>query len=283
MKKLTMLVILLLPSVAAAQTAQDLRTHVEYLASPVLNGRSPGSKGMKKAQEYIKAECRKLGLETYIQKVNVQGTPCYNVIAVLPGRTDLSRVVVGAHLDHIGRGSSGADDNASGCAVLLRLAERLSEGNHHPTIEFHWYTGEEKGLIGSKRYVENPLAPLTSYKVMVNLDMVGRLKEPRLFGQQVFPYSDILQRLYTKYPFAEKATWAEDTGDSDHSSWWRVSVPSVLVHTGLHPDYHRPTDTADKINYTGMVKVYNYTYDLTKAVILKETPFKPTPYLLYGD
>ena len=279
MKKLTML-ILLLPSVATAQTAKDLRTHVEYLASPALNGRSPGSMGMKKAQEYIKAECQKLGLKIYTQKVNVQGTPCHNVLAVLPGRTDLSRVVVGAHLDHIGRGSLGADDNASGCAALLGLAERLSEDTHYPTIEFHWYTGEEKGLLGSKTYVKKPLAPLNSYEVMVNLDMVGRLKG-MLVGYRPFPYSDILQRLYTKYPFAEHTTWAKDTGDSDHSSWWRVGVPAVLVHTGLHPDYHRPTDTADKINYAGMSRVCDYAYDFINAVILKESP--ATPYILCGD
>jgi Zn-dependent M28 family amino/carboxypeptidase len=215
--------------------------------------------------------------------VNVQGTTCYNVLAVLPGRTDLSRVVVGAHLDHIGRGSLGADDNASGCAALLGLAERLSEGAHHPTIEFHWYTGEEKGLLGSKTYVKKPLSPLKNYRVMLNLDMIGRLNRIKLIGQGGFPYDNILERLYTKYPFAEEITWAEDTGDSDHSSWWRVGVPAVILHTGLHPDYHRPTDTPDKINYGGISRVCDYAYDFINAVSVEETPFKPTPYLIYGD
>lgn len=284
MKKfvLSVVMILTLTTVAIAQTAQELRTHVQYLASPDLNGRAPGSESMKKARKYVWDECQKLGLETYTQKVNVKGVTCYNVVAVLPGRSALSRIVVGAHLDHIGRGNLGADDNASGCAAVLGLAERLSEGAHYPTIEFHWYTGEEKGLLGSKTYVKKPLSPIRNYKVMVNLDMIGRMG-PCGLRKDKFPYAPILDRLYDKYPFAEEITWAEDTNDSDHSSWWKVGVPAVILHTGLHPDYHRPTDTADKLNYGGMASVCDYAYDFINAVIVKESPSHPVPYIIYGD
>jgi Iap family predicted aminopeptidase len=278
---LIMTIVLAMATVAIAQTAQELRVHVEYLASPALNGRAPGSEGMKKARKYVWDRCEELGLETYTQKVNVNGTPCYNVVAVLPGRSALCRIVVGAHLDHIGRGNLGADDNASGCAAVLGLAERLSEQNHYPTIEFHWYTGEERGLLGSKTYVKKPLSPISNYRIMVNLDMIGRLKG--LAGQQAFPYNPILERLYTKYPFAEEITWAEDTSDSDHSSWWQVGVPAVILHTGLHPDYHRPTDTSDKINYTGISRVCDYAYDFINAVSVKESPSHPVPYIIHGD
>jgi Iap family predicted aminopeptidase len=285
MRKIMILVTILLAmaTVATAQTAQELRTHVEYLASPALNGRAPGSEGMKKARKYVWDRCQKLGLTTYTQKVNVNGTDCYNVVAVLPGRSDLCRVVVGSHLDHIGRGNLGADDNASGCAAVLGLAERLSEDTHYPTIEFHWYTGEERGLIGSKAYVKNPRAPISYYKVMLNLDMIGRLNRKGLSGQRTFPYNPILKRLYVKYPFAEGITWAKDTSDSDHSSWWRAGVPAVILHTGLHPDYHRPTDTIEKINFDGMARVCDYAYDFINAVIVKETPSQPIPYIIHGD
>jgi Iap family predicted aminopeptidase len=276
-------IVLAMATVATAQTAQELRVHVEYLASPALNGRAPGSEGMKKARKYVWDRCQELGLKTYTQKVNVNGTACYNVVAVLPGRSELCRVVVGAHLDHIGRGNLGADDNASGCAAVLGLAERLSEGPHYPTIEFHWYTGEERGLLGSKNYVKKPLAPIDSYKVMVNLDMVGRMGYCESAGQQAFLYNPILERLYTKYPFAEEITWAEDTGDSDHSSWWQAGVPAVILHTGLHPDYHKPTDTSDKLNYGGMSRVCDYAYDFINAVSVKESPSYPVPYIIYGD
>ena len=285
MVKLAMcaVMILTLTTAANAQSAQELKRHVEYLASPALNGRAPGSEGMKKARKYVWDKCQELGLETYTQKVNVNGVVCYNVVAVLPGRTDLQRVVVGAHLDHIGRGNLGADDNASGCAAVLGLAERLSEHTRYPTIEFHWYTGEEKGLLGSKTYVKKPLAPISYYKVMVNLDMIGRLSGIRTGGESDFPYNDILTPLYEKYPFAKRVTWATDTGDSDHSSWWKAGVPAVILHTGLHPDYHRPTDTTDKINFAGMSRVCDYAHDFINAVIVKETPFQPLPYIIYGD
>jgi Zn-dependent M28 family amino/carboxypeptidase len=234
---------------------------------------------MKKARKYVWDRCQEIGLETYTQKVNVNGVACYNVVAVLPGRTTLCRIVIGAHLDHIGRGNNGADGNASGCAAVLGLAERLSERPRYPTIEFHWYTGEEKGLIGSKSYVKKPLSPLKYYKAMINLDMVGR--QGVCGWQDGFPYD--LSRLYKKYHFAEDITWAKDTGDSDHSSWWKVGVPAVMLHTGLHPDYHRPTDTADKINYDGMELVCNYAYDLVKLIIVEESPCTPVPYILRGN
>jgi hypothetical protein len=114
---------------------------------------------------------------------------------------------------------------------------------------------------------------------MVNLDMVGR--QGVCGWQDGFPYD--LEPLYEKYPFASDITYAQDTGDSDHSSWWQAGVPAVFLHTGLHPDYHRPTDTADKINYDGMQLVSHYAYDLVKLVIVEETPLKPVPYIIYGD
>jgi Zn-dependent M28 family amino/carboxypeptidase len=233
---------------------------------------------MQKAKDYVRAECKKLGLQTYTQDVAVKGGTCQNVIAVLEGQDPSKRIVIGAHLDHIGqRGNNsrdalytgptvynGADDNASGSAAVLALAKRLAKTKPGCTIEFHWYTGEEQNLLGSKYCTQSPVGKIDEYKLMVNLDMVGRLKQEALVGDAPFPFD--LTPLYAKYPFAEGITIARDTRDSDHSSWWQAGVPAVLLHTGLHPDYHKPGDDPDKINYDGLVKVCQYTYDLVCMV-----------------
>ncbi len=271
------------------QTVAELRNHVEYLASDELEGRYPASPGMKKAKDYVRGQCKELGLTVYTQDVKVRGGTCQNVIAVLPGRDESQRIVVGAHLDHIGtrrgRINNGADDNASGSACVLALAKKLAGTRPPVTIEFHWYTGEEQGLIGSRYYTKRPIGDLSEYKVMLNFDMVGRRPVRELSGSVVFPFDDILQTLYNKYDFAEDITWTKDTGDSDHSSWWKAGVPAVFLHTGGHADYHRPTDDTDKINFIGMLGVCKYGLDVVMAVGKKldsSTVVTPEdPFVLY--
>ena len=189
-----------------------------------------------------------------------------------------------AHLDHIGtdrhgRVYNGADDNASGSAGVLGLARRFS-GEPQPryTISFQWYTGEEKGLLGSKLYVKYPSLPKDSPNIkkhifMLNLDMIGRFKARRLPAGRLKNLSYarpnvpiILKELYVKYPYARGITSSANEG-SDQLSFHRVGIPVVFLHTGLHSDYHRTTDDSNKINYEGMVKVCNYAFDLLNAVI----------------
>lgn len=274
--------VLLLGSVASAQTADELRAHVEYLASDTLGGRQSGSDGMSAAIDYVKAECRKLGLPVYSQEVKVRGGTCHNTITVLKGRTG-TRIVIGAHLDHIGRNrrgvNNGADDNASGSAAVLGLAKRLAAGPMpNCTIEFHWYTGEEQGLLGSKQYTHKPLVPIAQYEFMLNLDMIGKLERNRLIGGgEDFPFQAELDEMAIKYRFAKRTTWASDTVDSDHSSWWQAGVPAVILHTGLHPDYHGPGDDADKLSYEGMSAMCQYAHDLTLAVDRRLEPPAPAP------
>lgn len=267
-----LLVAVLLLSSADGQTVEDMQTHVEYLASDDLGGRAPGSDGMDKAAAYVQAEFEKLGMTAYRQEVRVRGVTCQNTIFVLPGRTE-DRIVVGAHLDHLGtargRGDkiyNGADDNASGCAMVIETAKQLAKTTPACTIEFHFYTGEEAGLIGSAAYVKTPLADIEQYRLMLCLDMVGRLQHNGLIGIGGFPFEDVLGDLFEKYPFASDITWAKDTEDSDHSSWWKAGVPAVILHTGLHDEYHRPDDEADKINYPGMVSVCEYAVDIMKSI-----------------
>lgn len=280
----SLILVLLLGSVTSAQTAEELRTHVEYFASDELEGRKVGSEGMKAAINYVKAECKKIDLTVLHQPVKVQGVTCRNTIAVLKGRTDI-RLVIGAHLDHIGKSRrgvyNGADDNASGSAAVLGLAKRLKAGpTPGCTIEFHWYTGEEDGMYGSKQYTRKPLVPIAQYKFMLNLDMVGRLDNTRLIGAN-HPFDAELSLMYAKYSFAKKITITSSVPNSDHSSWWQVGVPAVFLHTGLHSDYHEITDDADKINYNGIRDVCQYAYDLTLAIDRKLSPQPNTPVILY--
>lgn len=270
---------------AAGQTVSELRTHVEYLASDELGGRYPASDGMQKAKDYVRAECKKLGLTTYTQDVATKAGTCQNVIAVLKGSRDDIRIVFSAHLDHLGEGRrgvyNGADDNASGSAAILALAKQAAEQPWGCTVEFIWYTAEEMGLIGSGVYVNRPIGEIDQYKLVLNLDMVGRLKGENRRGK--FEYQDVVDELEKRYPFAEGLIyWGSG---SDHKSWVDEGVPAITLNTGLHRDYHQPSDTADKINYEGMVKVCKYAMDFARTVDARlvpvaKPPVKPTPYIL---
>jgi Zn-dependent M28 family amino/carboxypeptidase len=262
------------------QTVAELRTHVEYFASDELGGRYPASEGIQKAQDYIRAECKTIGLQTYTQDVTTSAGTCKNIIAILPGARDDMRLVFSAHLDHLGEGRrgvyNGADDNASGSAAILALA-RQAKKPKKPwgcTIEFIWYTGEEMGLVGSKAYVARPLAELDQYKLVLNLDMVGRLRASgEMSGAQKFPYSDVISKLEDQYGM-DIIYWGSG---SDHKSWDNRGIPAITLNTGLHRDYHQPTDDAHKINYDGMVKVCQYAMEFADIVDSRLLPPGPNP------
>ena len=265
-----------LAATCAAQTAEELETYVTYLASDALEGRDTGSRGYVKAAEYIAQECKDVGLNVEYQQVPLRnGKVCHNVIAWIEGVNPDSVVVVGAHLDHTGmRGRTvynGADDNASGSAAVLGLAKRFAKGQKPAcTMVFLWFTGEEDGFIGSRYYVKNPLFPrdkpdIKKHKFLLNLDMVGRLRSTAVRSQD-FNLPAILKELYAKYPFAKSITLLNESG-SDQVPFARKGIPNVFLHTGLHRDYHRPSDDADKINYQGLEKVCDYAYDLLNKVI----------------
>jgi hypothetical protein len=188
-----------------------------------------------------------------------------NVIGVVPGR-DPARaaeaVVVGAHYDHLGRSDStvypGADDNASGTAVVLELARAFASAGGAPrTLVFALFSGEEIGLRGSRHYVGNPTVPIERTVAMINLDMVGRLGDRPLNVGGVGTGSglktaveDASRQLGTALADREAPG-----GASDHAPFYSAGVPVLFFHTGAHPDYHRPTDTADKIDANGLARV----------------------------
>jgi len=196
-----------------------------------------------------------------------------NVIGVLEGEGPLAdeTIVIGAHYDHVGRGGSnslapgsseihnGADDNASGTVALLELAKRLAARPEKPPrrLVFLAFTAEELGLIGSARYVKEPVFPLDKTIAMFNLDMVGRLNDDKLivYGTGTSPrWEPELNALNEKARF-KLSFKPEGFGPSDHSSFYGKKIPVLHFFTGNHPDYHRPTDDWEKINVEGMMRV----------------------------
>ncbi|MGQ0636462.1 MAG: M20/M25/M40 family metallo-hydrolase, partial [Planctomycetaceae bacterium] len=217
-----------------------------------------------------------------------------NVIGVLEGAgpTADESIVVGAHYDHVGRGGAGsllpgstdihngADDNASGTGALLELARRLAarSGKLSRRIVFIAFTGEETGLIGSARYTREPLFPLDKTVAMLNMDMVGRLKDDKLtvFGTGTSSvWDDLLKRLGREYGF-ELIFKPEGFGPSDHSSFYAKQVPVLHFFTGNHGDYHRPSDDWDKLNIPGEERVVSLIEKL--IVDVAPAPARP-PYV----
>ncbi|MEO1525643.1 MAG: M28 family peptidase [Planctomycetota bacterium] len=198
-----------------------------------------------------------------------------NVIGVLPGKGDLAgeTLIVGSHYDHVGMGGvgslapgtiavhNGADDNASGTAMMLACAaemkRRLASIDSHREIHFIAFTAEERGLIGSARYVTDPIKPLAQAAAMINLDMVGRIKDNELnvYGTgSATGLESLLDSTNEDFGF-DLFKVASGYGPSDHQSFYRARVPVLFFFTGLHNDYHRPSDDVDKIDFDEMTRV----------------------------
>lgn len=196
-----------------------------------------------------------------------------NVVGFLPGADPNKRdevIVIGAHYDHLGYGEvgslafepgeihHGADDNASGTAGLLELARLLSlQREKLPrSILFIAFSGEEEGLVGSAYYVRNATIPTDKIVAMINLDMIGRMNGDRLSisGLGSSPqWEEILKSANTDSLTLNLGQ--ASTGGSDHTSFFMANIPVLFFFTGMHPDYHRPSDTWEKINYEGQAKV----------------------------
>lgn len=210
----------------------------------------------------------------------------WNVAGLLPGRADSPQrdevVVVGAHYDHLGHGGAfsrapgvsaihpGADDNASGTALLLEVARRFAALPAAPrrSVLFLAFSGEELGTLGSRYWVLHPSAPLAHVVAMINADMVGRLREDRLIVDGVGTAREWrpLVEGAREGLHLDLAFGAEGFGASDHASFTAVRVPVAFFFTGVHPDYHLPSDTADKINAPGEERVATLAGRLALAV-----------------
>jgi Zn-dependent M28 family amino/carboxypeptidase len=207
-----------------------------------------------------------------------------NVMGVLPGVGPRANefVVVGAHYDHLGLGRlghmfgppgsiyHGADDNASGTSCVLELASRLAHGPPPArSILFICFTAEEEGLIGSEYFVAHPPIGLDKIVAMVNLDMVGRISNQTLYigGQGTAKDFDaIVASADLDSPLKLKSIGRGGMGPSDHMSFAQKRIPVMFFFSGLHADYHRPTDTSDKINYEGIGEVADFTTKVVRGL-----------------
>jgi aminopeptidase N len=279
---------------------QALRDHVAFLAAPDLRGRGLGSEGLDKAARYVADRFKAYGLTpggdggTYFQRFTVPkaegGGPAEaaNVIGILPGSNSAFKdqsAVLGAHLDHLGTGwpdvhtgdegkvHPGADDNASGVAVMLELARVLASGERPPrSVLFIAFTGEEAGRLGSKHYAAHPVLPLAKTEGMINLDTVGRLATQKITALGTGTATE-WQHIFRGASFVtgiESRSVPESIESSDQVSFTEQNVPAVQIFTAAHADYHRPTDTADRIDVAGLARVAAFVKE--GIVYLAERP-----------
>lgn len=276
----------------------NMQADVTFLADDKLEGRSTGSEGERKASEYLVKRFKEMGLEAkgtegYLQTFTFKpktdphqevkytsadstGTVTgHNVIAYLNNHAEQT-VVIGAHYDHLGYGDdgslyrgdekaihNGADDNASGVAMLLDLAGRLKTANTGNNYLFIAFSGEEMGLLGSNYFAKNPTLSKENLNYMVNMDMVGRLKADStlaVYGTGTSPMlKQVLEAHNDKFKLIENES---GVGPSDHTSFYLQDIPVLHFFTGQHEDYHKPSDDFDKINYEGMDTISNYIFEV---------------------
>ncbi|MEZ4874254.1 MAG: M28 family peptidase [Flavobacteriaceae bacterium] len=280
----------------------SLEDDVALLASDSLMGRKTGTEGETKAAEYVVERFTQIGLmpkgsegfyqkfsfkpnsnpheETqFVEAVTDSTHTGENVIGYIDNKA-AKTIVIGAHFDHLGMGGegslyrgeepaihNGADDNASGVAVMLQLADRLKKlENPQSNFLFIGFSGEEMGLLGSNYFVKNPTIDLQTVDLMINMDMVGRLNAENTLAVHGVGTSPIFKQLLFSnndqgFNIAEHES---GIGPSDHTSFYLVDVPVLHFFSGQHEDYHKPSDDFEKLNYAGMEKIANYIFNIVK-------------------
>lgn len=214
-----------------------------------------------------------------------------NVVAMLRGSDPLlanEYIIIGAHYDHLGLGDqggsrtdslavhNGADDNASGVVAMLEIAQKLASDrkNIKRSIAFVAFGAEEKGLIGSQRFVDSAIVPIESIKAMINIDMVGRLRnrELEIHGTKTSLEADSILNVLNADSLFRLKLVPDGFGPSDHSSFYAKGIPVFFFHTGLHEDYHTPKDDVEFLNIPGMQQVTDFAYHLTYQLATSSTP-----------
>lgn len=272
-----------------------MENDVTFLASDDLQGRETGTEGELKAAHYIKERFVSMGLSpkgdaaTFFQtfafapKNDPHGEVRFresgndslitgtNVVGYLDNKAS-NTIVIGAHYDHLGMGGegslyregaaihNGADDNASGVAVMLQLTQKLQaetyKGNNYLFIAF---SGEEMGLLGSNYFTKNATIPLSQINYMINMDMVGRLNEEKALAVHGIGTSPLWnQTVFAANTSFKLAEHESGVGPSDHTSFYLNDIPVLHLFTGQHDDYHKPGDDSEKLNYDGMRMIQDY-------------------------
>lgn len=310
--------------------AEDLEIHVSYLASDYLQGRGDGEPGLETALKYIASQARRLRLkapdssgyfEQYCLKrsYNPVNNPHYEIIGCSipanPGSDGEDRLVMhnvvawiegsdpelksqyvifSCHADHLGviDGSvyAGADDDASGCAALIEIAEAFQKSEKRPlrSVVFLWLTGEEIGLFGSQAYVDNPLFPLNNTVADLNLDMIGRVRSAAdsssstpvtgplgvyiISDEQskdlmaIAAHEDSVSPIEFDYSLSGRNTELNLFARSDHFNFVKHNIPVLFFTTGLHSDYHTTGDVPGKLDYSKMERVAKSAFDIGWAI-----------------
>lgn len=290
-----------------AQKQEDMRKAVEYLASQDLGGRYPGTRGDTLASEFIAGQLRSLKLKPIIKGKKAKGfyhdftygkkekRTTHNILAVLPGNDKALRneyIVVGSHYDHLGMGGQGsgsrrpdtlgvhpgADDNASGDAIVLELAKYFKKAGSPRSIIFAFFGAEEQGLVGSKMFLDwmkqddkrrinlpNDIKGIVS---MVNLDMVGRMRGNALSVSGTGTSSSfkaIVEKTAEENSLHVSCV-PDGYGPSDQASFVAADIPVLFLTTGGHMEYHTPADVPTTLNYDGMQQTLEYTQQLVSQL-----------------
>ena len=280
-----------------------IKEDVAFLADDKLEGRQTGTRGETLAADYLVERFKAIGLqpkgtEGYLQSfsfkpktdphseveftTNADSTITGNNIIGFIDNNAKTTILIGAHYDHLGFGGegslyrekdkavhNGADDNASGVAVLLNLASRLKIKNDQAEVKdknnylFMSFSGEEMGLLGSNYFSKNPTIGAESINYMINMDMVGRMNADSTLAVYGTGTSPIFKQTLTSNNDNFKLVENESgVGPSDHTSFYLIDIPVLHFFTGQHEDYHKPGDDSEKLNYEGMNLISDYIYSI---------------------
>ncbi len=289
------------PKGSPAVNEGTLQDHVTWLAADERKGRLAGSIQESESANYISEYFSQFGLipagdeGTFLQQFILEGPMpqmlnkenhiSRNVVGLIEGTENPDQyIIVGAHYDSQGMGGAismgsstgesihnGADDNASGTAGLLYLADYFSTQQPNKSMLFVAFSGEEMGLLGSRFFVEQMIVDTENILGMINLDMIGRLSnnELTIFGTGT---SDLWEDMINNVEVDSLtiSTTPSGSGASDHRSFYEINIPVLHYFTGTHDDYHRASDISEKINYSGMQKVLDHVKHLIKQLDQKD-------------
>jgi len=281
-------------------TPSDVKRRIEIIADDSMGGRDTPSRGLDATARYIAAEFGRLGLTpggdggTFVQRYPVPGgrqgqTPrtAPNVVGMLEGSDPVLKneyIVLSAHMDHVGIGApvngdsiyNGADDDASGTAAVLELAEALTRPGARPkrSVVFLTVSGEEHGLWGSAWFSEHPSAPVSQIVADLNIDMIGRNWKDTIvvIGKEHSDLGTTLNRVNRAHPELGMAAiddlWPEENFyfRSDHYNFARKGVPVLFFFNGTHPDYHGPDDEPNRIDTEKESRIVRLVYLITQEV-----------------
>lgn len=266
-------------------TVSDLRSHIDFLADDSLEGRAAGTNGGRAASSYLIQQLQAMDVAPGATNKRFDQPfdgNMRNILGIIPGSDPELKseyIIIGAHYDHVGYGTAknsngpigyihnGADDNASGTAALLELAQALKSLPVAPkrTIILAWWDGEEINLLGSKHWLKNPTVDLKQLKASINMDMVGRLRKDKVevYGTRTAAgWRNLVSQANQSDPLRLEYTWVMKA-DSDHHPFFDAKFPVIMLHTGLHDNYHRPSDDIQTLNIEGIERVSKLLFEIT--------------------